>query len=138
MMTPREYVAQLSAARYGPHDDETTTAVAAVAAEAIRWLAYATRPGSEGVTSPATAYDLTIELNAVISRIPQVLSQLADWLGAEYDAGRVISDSPANVDDVRAALGDAMTGADRLSRALANAANLTADLRPAESLAEVA
>jgi hypothetical protein len=138
MMAPREYSAQLSATRHGPHDDDTTTAVAAVTGEVIRWLAYATRPGAEGVTSPATVYDLTIELNAAISRIPQVLSQVADWLGTEDAAGRVISDGPANVDDVLTALGDAMSSADRLYRALANAANLTADLRPAEFLAEVA
>jgi hypothetical protein len=141
MMAPREYSAQLSATRHGPHDDDTTTAVAAVTGEAIRWLAYATRPGADGVTSPVTAYDVTIELNAAISRIPQVLSQLADWLGAESAVGRVVSDSPANVDDVRVALGEAMTDTDRLCRALANATNLTAALRPAEtaeSLAEVA
>jgi hypothetical protein len=138
MMAPREYSAQLSSTRHGPHDDDTTTAVAAVTGEAIRWLAYATRPGAEGVTSPATVYDLTIELNAAVSRIPQVLSQRADWLGTEDAAGRVIGDGPANVDDVRTALGEAMTSADRLHRALANAANLTAALRPAEALAEVA
>jgi hypothetical protein len=141
MMTPREYSAQLSSTRHGPHDDDTTTAVAAVTGEAIRWLAYATRPGADGVTSPATVYDLAIELNAAINRIPQVLSQLADWLGDEDTAGQVTSDSAANVDDVRTALGDAMTDADRLARALANVTNLTAALRPAEVaevLAEVA
>jgi hypothetical protein len=131
-MTPREYTAHLSSTRHGPYGDELTVAVAALAAEAIRWLAYATGPGSGGVTSPATVYDLAIEVNAAIGRVPQVLSQLAGWLGAEDAEGRVASDSPATADDVRAALGEAMTGADHLSRALANAADLTAALRPAE------
>lgn len=135
MMTPREYAAQLSTTRHGPHDDDTTTAVAALAAEAIRWLAYATRPGSDGVSTPTTVYDLVNELDTAIYRIPQALSYLADWLNAEVS---IISDGPATVDDVRTALGEAMRSAYHLSRLLANVANLSAALRPAESPAEVA
>lgn len=135
MMTPREYTAHLSATRHGPHDDDTTTAVAALVAEAIRWLAYATRPGSGGVSTPTTVYDLVNELDTAIYRIPQVLSYLADGLNAEVS---IISDGPATVDDVRTALGEAMRSAYHLTRLLANVANLSAALRPAESPAEVA
>ena len=132
IMTPREYTTHLSATRRGPHQDDTTTAVAALVAEAVRWLAYATRPGADGLSSPATLYDLVIKLNTTISRLPQVLSQTADWLAAEVSAGRVVSNEPVSIDDARDALGDAITEADNLSRALANASNLAAALRSAE------
>lgn len=133
MMTPQEYSAHLYGMRNGPHDDDTTTAVAALTAEATRYLAYATRPGSGGVTSPVTVYDLATELISATGRIPQIVTQLSSWLYAEDSAGRIASDGPATTaEDARAALTEARYAAERLYLALSEAVNMTAVLRPAD------
>jgi len=131
MMTPGDYSAHLYGTRHGPHDDDTATAVAALTAEAARYLAYATRPGSGGVTSPVTVYDLAIELSSAIGRIPQIVTQLAAWLAAEDSAGRIASDSPAAAAEASGALAEARHAAERLYLALSEAANAAAALRPA-------
>jgi hypothetical protein len=64
--------------------------LAAEAAESVRALNHATRPGSSGRVFPADAYDLTGALSLLASRLPQALAQLLAFLRAEVSAGRVI------------------------------------------------
>jgi hypothetical protein len=131
-MTPKEYAAHLSTGLDGPHDDGRTADVAALAAQALRYLAYATRPDTEGVTSPVTVYDVATELAAAISRLPQVVSQLGDWLAAEDAGGRIGTGRIDAVDDARMALSEAGYAAERLNALLWEAANATSYLRPTQ------
>jgi hypothetical protein len=133
MMTPGEFSAHLYGTRHGPHDDDTATAVAALTAEAMRYLAYATRPRSGGVTSPVTVYDVATELASAAGRMPQILTQLADWLNIEDTAGRIAGGGAAStVEDARTALAEARYAAERLYLALSEVVNATASLRPAD------
>ena len=131
-MTPGEYCEALAASRHGPHDDATTIGVARLAGEAVRFLNYATGPAAVGLTEPATAYHLAGELTTAVYRLPQLLSQLADWLTAQAASGRLADTAgrpPGQVTDAACtALSEAMDHADRLARALAAAQNLTAGL----------
>jgi hypothetical protein len=128
-----EYARDLSGRRHGPHDDRSTADAAALAAETIRYLAYATTHG--GLTSPATISTLTGELSAAAARLPQVLVQVADWLDSEARDGRIGDDHHRPVPDItrqaRAALELAARHARRLAAALGAAQNLTAALHPA-------
>jgi hypothetical protein len=81
---------QLAATVHGPYGDTATASAAALAAEAIHYLNYATPRG--GITEPATIYTVTAELSAALYRFPQLLGQLADWLTAETTAGRIADD----------------------------------------------
>jgi hypothetical protein len=50
--------------------------LASDAAEAVRALNDATRPGTSGLIYPADAYDVTGALGLLASRLPQALAQL--------------------------------------------------------------
>ena len=57
MMTPERLGRELEARLSGPHADDHTTAAAGLAAEAVRYLNYATGSHSPAaLTGPATAY----------------------------------------------------------------------------------
>jgi hypothetical protein len=93
-MTPAEMPARLAVGLDGPHSDEDTAAVAELAAEAVRFLNYATGPhASTGLTYPATAYAVTGSLNLAASRLGQCLAQVTDFLDCELAAGRLGDDS---------------------------------------------
>jgi hypothetical protein len=121
---------QLAATVHGPYDDTATASAAALAAEAIRYLNYATIRG--GITEPATIYTVAAELSAAICRFPQLLSQLAEWLTTETTAGRIADDhrTPAwqLTDTTRDILDRAATHAAALATTLAAAQDLTATL----------
>lgn len=130
-MTPREYAEQLTATAGGyPHDDETTTGISAVIAEAVRFLNYATRQG--GVTEPATIYSVTGELETAAHRLPQVLGQLGGWLLAEAEADRIADTAhrpaPRLAAETREVLAEASAHAGRLGVALATVHELTRGL----------
>jgi len=131
-MTPGEYCEALAASRHGPHDDAATISAARLAGESVRFLNYATGPAADGLTEPVTAYHLAGELTTAVYRLPQLLSQLADWLTAQAASGRLADTAgrpPGQVTDAACtALSEAMDHADRLARALAAAQNLTAGL----------
>jgi hypothetical protein len=74
----------------------TTTApkqLADQAAEAIRTLNHLTRSGRfDGFEYPGDIYDIVGELQLLAYRLPQLCSQLAQFLIEERDAGRIAHD----------------------------------------------
>jgi hypothetical protein len=124
MMTPKQLSAELEGGLDGPHADEHTVWAADLAAEAIRFLNYATGSHSpEGLTGPATVYTLAADLSSAAWRMRQLFAQLGGWLAAEEAAGRLGTDdgSPVadTVDAARMNLSNASTAANRLSACLA-------------------
>jgi hypothetical protein len=78
----------------GPHSDEDTAAVAELAAEAVRFLNYATGShAAAGLTFPAAAYAVTGSLGLAASRLGQCFGQVTDFLDRELAAGRLGDDS---------------------------------------------
>lgn len=135
MTAPDQLTNHLTASLYGPHSDEVTTGAARLAAEAIRFLNYATMAGCGGLTEPATVPAVTGELSVAVYRLPQLFRQLADWLHAEMTAGHLADDHgrPAHLvtDEARTVLAEATSRADHLGRALAAVQSLTATLHAA-------
>jgi hypothetical protein len=124
--TPGELADRLTAGLDGPHADENTADAARLAAEAVRFVNYATGPhASLGVTYPATVYTVTASLSLAASRLPQACGQMAGWLHTEATAGHLGDDhgGPVSVltDRARFHLDQAARHADALARALADA-----------------
>jgi hypothetical protein len=137
-VTPGEFADELPGRLHGPHDDATTIGSARLAGELIRFLNYATRPHAGGLTEPAAVYLLTGELAAAFSRLPQLLSQLGDWLTEEGSNGRLHDDDGRPVcrltDDACTALNQATTRAYDLARDLMAVQMIAAGLcRPDEN-----
>lgn len=89
-MTPDQITSELTARLPGPHGDGHTAAVARLAAEAARFLNYATGPrAAEGLTEPATVGRIAGDLAALASRLPQLCSQLGDYLARAFAAGQL-------------------------------------------------
>jgi hypothetical protein len=121
-MTPAEMSARLTRCLDGPHGDEDTAAVAELAAEAVRYLNYATgNHAKDGLTCPATAYAVTGSLGLAASWLGQALAQVTDFLDRELAAGRLGDDSGCHpalpVERARRHL----EHADQAARALADA-----------------
>lgn len=101
MMTPKRLVRELTARLDGPHADEHTAAAADLAAESIRFLNYATGSHrASGLEFPSTVYEVAAGLDRAAYRMPQLFTQLADWLAAEEAAGRLSTDDGGPVGDV--------------------------------------
>jgi hypothetical protein len=123
MMTPKRLSGELQRRLDGPHADEHTTWTADLAAEAIRYLNYATGSHSpEAVTFPSTAYDIATDLSIAARRMPQLFDQLARWLADQLAAGMLGTDSGADPAEAVAA------ARLHLLEATAHAARLAADL----------
>ena len=94
IMTPHRLAGELARTLQGPHSGESTEGAAWLAAEAVRYLNYATGPhASAGLTEPATVYTVAGSLSAAAYRLPQLCRQLADWLAREHTAGHLAADS---------------------------------------------
>ena len=120
MMTPKRLVRELTARLDGPHAAEHTTAAASLAAEAIRYLNYAT--GSHraaGLEYPADAYSVAADLKLAAERMPQLFGQLDQWLYDEALAGRLAMDDGSPVYDALARAGVSLKVAASLADALA-------------------
>jgi hypothetical protein len=137
---PAQLAAALAARVHGPYADADTAGAAEAAAEAVRYLNHAAPRG--GVTEPATVNTVAAHLAAAAYRLPQLLTQLAEWLAAETAAGRVADDHhrPAwqRADAARILFWEATEHADHLASALNAAANLTATLHAADPAAPAA
>jgi hypothetical protein len=83
----------------GPHDPDATVAAAWLAAEAIRYLNYATL-SDEGVQHAATLYSVAGALSLAADRIPQLASQSIAWLKA--NSGRLTNDDGSPISDTLA------------------------------------
>jgi hypothetical protein len=131
--TPAQLTAGPAALIHGPYADTSTTAVAELAAEAIRYLNYAARGG---ISEPATIAAVAGSLTLAAGRLPQLLHAISQWLAAELAAGRVADDhhrAPAQLTDrIRAAISRAADTADELASALSTVHNLTATLHGTE------
>ncbi len=108
----------------------TAARLAADAAEAIRQLNHATRPGAGGLAYPADAYDVAAELPGLSARLIQALAQLAGFLRHQHAAGAIVivagphaGDPDAVLAETTAALDAAAASARRLHQALDSAHN---------------
>ena len=89
MMTPNRLARELTARLDGPHADEHTAGTADLAAEAVRFLNYATGSHSPaGLVYPATVYRIAADLSSATWRMQQLFDQLGAWL-ADQDAARL-------------------------------------------------
>lgn len=128
MMTPKRLAGEIERRLDGPHADEHTAGAAYVAAEAVRFLNYATGSHSpEGLTFPSTAYDIAADLSIAASRMPQLFDQLSRWLADQLAAGMLGTDNSTPAADAVAAarlhLLEAAGRASGLARLLADAQN---------------
>ncbi len=105
-------------------------ALAGDAAESVRALNHATRPGAGGLVFPADAYDVTGQLSLLASRLPQALAQLLAFLQDEVRAGHVVivagehaGEPAAALATVTVSLDAAVAAARRLHQALDAAPN---------------
>ena len=95
----------------GPHSPDYTREAAEAFAESVRVMNHATR--GAGLEYPGDVYDLLGSLKTGVQRLPQLFDQLAQFLFAELEAGRVRAASGApgtSVRDAKIALDEA-TGA---------------------------
>ena len=123
MMTPKRLGRELQARLDGPHDDDHTAAAADLAAEAIRFLNYATGSHAPaGLVYPSTVYLVAADLSSATHRMVQLFDQLGDWLAAEDAAGMLGTDDGSPSADVVA------TARKRLYFASKSAALLSAQL----------
>jgi len=128
MMTPKRLAGELVRRLDGPHADEHTAATADLAAEAVRFLNYATGSHSPaGMEFPSTAYLIAADLSVAAGRMPQLFGQITRWLGDQLDAGMLgTDDSTPPAEAVTAASG-------RFARAAALAEALAAELSAAQN-----
>ena len=124
MTAPDRLAAELTRGLDGPHADEHTSGAADLAAEAVRFLNYATGThASAGLHWPGTVYAVTAGLSLAAGRMPQLYGQLADWLDAERTAGHLGVDDgtdPAGpVAEAVTGLAEAAALAGQLARTLA-------------------
>ena len=104
MMTPSDLTVELARRLDGPHADEHTTAAADLAAEAVRFLNYATGPHAPaGLTGPATVCLVAGNLALAAKRMTQLFAQLDDWLDTEALLGYLGTDDGTPSADVAAA-----------------------------------
>lgn len=132
-MTAVHATADTSPPLHGPYDDDTTSRQAQRAADAIRYLNYATR---EGISEPNTVAVIAGHLADAAYRLPQLLAQLSDWLHQETTAGRIAADRPQPpwtlTVPAREQLGDAAEQAGHLANALDSARQFASTLYAAE------
>lgn len=125
--------ASLAGLVHGPYCDDDTAGVAALAAEAVRYLNHAVL--GDGVTDPVTVAAVTAELAAAARRLPPLLTVLGDWLQAQASAGRIGDDRRRPAAERAALIRDAASRAaghaDDLAEALSAAHNLAAALHAA-------
>ena len=94
-MTPARMAAELAAAIDGPYREDRTTGAAELAAEALRYLNYATGPHA-GLPYPATVYAVAGSLSLAAGRLGQLMTNLGVYLSRELAAGRLGEDSGAD------------------------------------------
>jgi len=96
-MTPGRMAEDLRTRMDGPHGEDHTTGAAELAAQAVRFLNYATGPHSDfGLPYPATVYSVAASLSLAAGRLGQLFGQLDGYLHRELAAGRLGEDSGAD------------------------------------------
>ena len=132
-MMPDQLAGELTARLNGPHSDDATAGAARLAAEATRFLNYATGPHAwAGLNDPATVDRITGNLAQAAYRLPQLCGQLGDYLAREFAAGQLADDYGRLpylvVGQARHDLDTAARLADALGKALASAQSAVAGL----------
>jgi hypothetical protein len=125
-LTPGQMTAGITGRLNRPHSDEDTAGAAALAAEVVRYLNYATGAhAGDGLTEPATAHAVLGDLAMAAARHGQLAWQIAGFLSGELAAGRLGHDEGADVAAAvslaRVSLALAADTADALSAALSRA-----------------
>ena len=118
-MSLTELAAKLEGRMDGPHADEDTAAVAHLAAEAVRYLNYATGShAGQGLEWPGTVYSIAGGLSTAVHRMPQLFRQLAHELSGQYADGLLATDDDGPVVEVIAAATLRLEEAEKLARRL--------------------
>ena len=106
----------------GPHSPERTAEAGQLFDDASRFLTYATMGGKGGLEYPAEVYRLVADLYAATGRLPQMCSQLEDFLRDQEATGRLYEaqgrDIAAQLTRAAMHLGHAADAARALTRAL--------------------
>ena len=117
-----------------PPSPERTLQLAETMAEIVRVLNHATRH-HEALRYPSDADRLLRELSLAAARLPQLAGQVAAWLLAEAEAGRIemapgqhAGDPSLAAELARIHLDEAASHATALHRALDAAASVTCDM----------
>lgn len=113
----------------GPYDSQRTVKAAAVLAELLRYLNYATMPKG-GVEYPATVYDLIGNLQTAMERLPQLLGQMTDRLHEQATREGTYVNNPRPEDRRWANRANAPETAVAAAAPLAEVARLAAAMRP--------
>ena len=100
---------------------------AALLAESVRYLNYASMTGSGGLEYPGDVYDLLGALYTATQRLPQLCDQLAVFLAAQAAAGH-LADSKGRDPAIQAGM-----AADLLREAATRIPALTAHLQRAQN-----
>lgn len=90
-------------------DELTAGQLGEQAAQAVRALAYLTRPGIGALAGPADAAELIAALARISAGLPQLTSQLAGWLHGEECAGRLRVDDCSPPTEPAEAVTEAVT-----------------------------
>jgi hypothetical protein len=120
IMTLSELAATLEARLNGPHADEDTAAIARLAAEAVRYLNYATMasPGLRGFEWPVTGYRVAGNLSGAAHGMPQLFEQITRRLAEQHAGGLLAVDGGGDVAEVIAAATARLEEAARLASRL--------------------
>ncbi len=120
----------------GPHSPEYTRDVGNLLAEAVRVLNYAARDGV-GLDYPGDVYTLLGSLYTATERMPQLLTQLTEFLDGQVATGRLADDRGHDPAERTArathALGAAVPLVRQIDRLLRDAQNALSGLHVQES-----
>lgn len=109
----------------GPHSPDYTREVGNALAEAVRVLNYATRGEADGLEYPGDVYTLLGALYTATGRMPQLLTQLVEFLAAQGGSGTLADDHgrnvPSQIAEASYHLGHAHGAATALTKALQQA-----------------
>jgi len=73
----------------GPHSPERTAQAGQMFDDCSRFLAYAMMAGKGGVACPSDVYRLVADLYSATARLPQMCSQMEEFLRAQTTTGRL-------------------------------------------------
>lgn len=117
-------------------ESRTPAEIAEGIAEAVRLLNYATMPVTGELEYPGDLCSVLADLKIAAERMPQAFDQMARWITAEHDAGRVAHDQGADVGEYVSAVADALERASNdavaLGAALYNAHEASSTLKAVE------
>lgn len=106
----------------GPHDPDQTLAIASGIDQAFRLLNYATM-SRYGLRFPSDVYRVLGELSGAVSKLPQALHQMSQFINAEIAEGRASENAEYGNHD-----GDAQAAYAAFAAAVREGSTLATDL----------